>query len=367
MSANASDFGVPAAPATRSLGERLRLPLMLTGVIVVAAGAGYVYLTGGRYMSTDDAYIQGGMASVSSSVAGRVIEVKVRDNQLVHNGDILFQIDPTPYQVAVEEARARLGSARLEITSLKSDYRQQGALVQSAQDSVHFAQTEYDRQMHLLASGISSQAQFDRASHELDAARQQLASAQQHMASVLATLGGNPEFPVDQHPSVQQAQAALDRAVLLMSYTSVRAHSDGIVTKVEQLQVGDYINPGNAMFSLMSTHDLWVEANFKENQLTWMRPGQSATVDIDAYPVRPFHAHVVSLSPGTGSQFSALPPENATGNWVKVVQRLPVRLEIDDPDPAMPLRSGLSATVEVDTEHHRRLFGGSPAAADGAR
>ncbi|MBL6751578.1 MAG: HlyD family secretion protein [Nevskia sp.] len=334
---------------------------MLAGVVVVVGGGGLVYLTGGRYMSTDDAYLQAGMTSVSSSVPGRVIEVKVHDNQFVHDGDVLFQIDQAPYKVAVAEAQAKLGSARLQVNAQKSAYRQQMANVRQAQDAVTFAQREYDRQKHLLASGISSQAQFDRASHELESAHQQVVSAQQQLAGILAMLGGDADIAVDDHPSVQQAKAELDRTQLLLAYTSVRAHSDGIVTKVEQLQVGDYINPGNAMFSLMSPH-VWVEANFKEDQLTWMRPGQKATVDIDAYPIRKFHAHVASVSPGTGSQFSALPPENATGNWVKVVQRLPVRLEIDDPDPAMPLRSGLSAVVEVDTGHRRKLFGGSPAA-----
>src|ERR1043166_5059061 len=170
-------------------------------------------------------------------------------------------------------------------------------------------------------------------------------------------LGCDATADLDNHPAVLEAKAALDKAELELSYTRIVAPDDGIVTKVEQLQVGDYINAASPVFALLSTHDVWIEANFKEDQLTHMRPGQPATIEIDSYPGRVFHAHVESVAPGTGSQFSALPAENATGNWVKVVQRLPVRLTLDDVDASTPLRSGLSATAKGDTEHSRKLFG----------
>ncbi|MGH8232131.1 MAG: HlyD family efflux transporter periplasmic adaptor subunit, partial [Steroidobacteraceae bacterium] len=187
------------------------------------------------------------------------------------------------------------------------------------------------------------------------------ASAQQQVGSVLALLGGNPDLPLDQHPVVMQAQAALDRAELQLSYTVIRAPDEGVAAKVEQLQVGDYINASTPVFGLVSTRDILVEANFKEDDLTYMRAGQSAEVRIDAYPGHRFKARVASLSPGTGAQFSLLPPENATGNWVKVVQRVPVRLQLQASDfgEATPLHTGLSAEVTVDTGHRRHLFGGS--------
>jgi membrane fusion protein (multidrug efflux system) len=334
-------------PAT--LREKLRLPLMALGVVVVIAGALYFWITGGRYMSTDDAYVQAARATISSNVAGQVVEIKVHDNQRVHRGDVLFRLDDKPYLIAVQSAEAKLGSARLQLNAGKSTYRQQQAALRTAQDTLAYQQKEYARQKSLLASGISSQAQFDQAQHALDTAQQQLASAQQQLASVLAMLDGKPDIDPAQHPSVQAAQAELDRAKLNLSYTTITAPDDGIVAKVEQLQAGDYINAANPVFALISTRDVWIEANFKEDQITHMRAGQTASVKIDTYPDHHFTAHVVSMAPGTGSQFSALPAENASGNWVKVVQRVPVRLELDQHDDNLPMHTGLSAIVEVDT------------------
>ncbi|MDB5973035.1 MAG: multidrag resistance protein [Hydrocarboniphaga sp.] len=347
----------------KTLGERLRVPLMIAGVLVVAVFALAMYLLGGRYMSTGNAYVQAARASISSNVAGQVAEIAVHDNQPVHRGDVLFKLDDQPYRIAVDAAQAKLGSARLQVGAGKAAYRQQMASVRSAQATLAYEQSELERQKKLLASGISSQAQFAKAQNALDTARQQLIAAQQQADSVLAMLAGNPDLDPDQHPSVLQAKAELDRALLNLSYTTIKAPDDGIVTKVEQLQVGDFINPASPVFALMSTRDVWVEANFKEDQLTYMRPGQTATVEIDTYPGRRFDAKVASVAPGTGSQFSALPPENATGNWVKVVQRVPVRLRLEPAGNSdLPLSSGLSATVEVDTGHSRTALGGAQAA-----
>ncbi|MGH8539217.1 MAG: HlyD family secretion protein [Stenotrophobium sp.] len=348
--------------STPTRGERLRLPLMLLGILIVAAGALYYWITGGRYISTDDAYVQAAQASISSNVAGRVSEIDVRDNQRVRRGDVLFRLDDQPFRIAVSAAEAKLGSVRLQIGAGKATYRQEQAALRSAQDSLAFRQKEYARQKTLLASGISSQAQFDQAQHALETARQQVVSAQQQLASVLTMLGGNPDIDPDQHPLVQEAQAELDRAKLNLSYATITAPGDGIVAKVEQLQVGDYINAASPVFALISSRDVWVEANFKEDQITHMRAGQPATVKIDTYSGKTFKARVASISPGTGSQFAALPAENATGNWVKVVQRLPVRLELENPDPGLPMHAGLSATVEVDTGADRKQSGQRTAA-----
>jgi membrane fusion protein (multidrug efflux system) len=347
---------VRTAPDLRS---RLRLPLMLLGPLLVIIGAAYFYFTGGRYESTDDAYVQTAHVDVSTNVAGRVMELAVRDNQTVHKGDLLFRLDDAPFRIAVEEAAAQLSSARLQVETLKANYRQRQAELTSALDTQAFQQREYDRQQRLLGSGIASQTQVDHALHARDEARTQVAGVQQQIGAVAASLGGNPNIAPDRHPLVQQAQATLDKAKLNLSYTVIAAPSDGVVTRVEQLQVGSYINASAPVFALVSTRDIWIEANFKEDQLTHMRPGQQASVQVDSYPGRSFEGKVASVSPGTGSQFSVLPPENATGNWVKVVQRLPVRVELDHPDPAYPLHGGLSATVSVDTRHQRHLFGSS--------
>ena len=332
--------------------------VVIGAAAVAAVGFGIYWYGTGRYLqSTDDAYVQAARASISSNVAGQVAEIAVHDNQQVHRGDLLFRLDDAPYRIAVEEAQAKLGTAIMQVSAGKAAYRQQLASLGNAQATLAYQEKEYARQQKLLASGIASQAQFDSAQHGLDAARQQLAATRQQADSVLAMLAGKADVDPAQHPAVQQAQAELDRAQLNLSYTRITAPDDGIVTKVEQLQVGDHIAAGNPAFALISTRDVWVEANFKEDQLTHMRPGQPAEVDIDTYSSHRFKAHVASIAPGTGSQFSALPPENATGNWVKVVQRLPVRLQIDDADPSLPLHTGLSATVKVDTGHQRHLFG----------
>jgi membrane fusion protein, multidrug efflux system len=349
----------PAITRRRSWRQRLRLPLMLLGPVVVLLAGAYWFLTTGRYISTDDAYVDAARVSISNEVSGRVAEIDVRDNQRVTAGQVLFTLDQRPFQIAVEEAKAQLAAERLQIEAMKATYQQKKADAAATEATLVYQQRELERQQRLLTSGTASQSQYDQSNHAYKIAREQLASKEQDVASTLASLGGDPDIPVAQHPMVQHAQSALDRAELNLSYTVVRAPEAGIVTKVDQLQVGDWVqgvNTGSmptALFSLVSTKHLWVTANFKETELTHMRAGQTATVAIDTYPDVPFTAKVQSLSPGTGLTFSLLPAENATGNWVKVVQRLPVRLSFDQLDPNHPLAAGFSATVEVDTGYRR--------------
>lgn len=348
---------VPASPpAQGSSSRRLRTPLLLAAPVVALIAALFFYLSGGRYEDTDNAYLQSGQVSVSPNVAGRVIAVDVRNNQQVRAGTILFRIDPAPYQAAVDEAAAQLAAAETEVGSLRANYRQGASELAAAGDKLHFAEREAARQKELLAEGISSQAQYDQAVLAARTASQQIQTTIQQNASIQASLAGDIARPVSQQPGVRRAQAALDRARLNLGYTIVRAAQDGMVTKVDQLQVGDYVSASRPVFTLVGDR-LWVEANFKENQLRYMRLGQPATIKVDAFPDLHLTARVTSFSPGTGNSFSVLPAENATGNWVKVVQRLPVELTIDNVPGDIPLHAGLSVEATVDTGHKRHLLG----------
>jgi membrane fusion protein (multidrug efflux system) len=322
---------------------------MLGGTAAIVLVAAYYFLFPGRYESTDDAYVNAATVAISTNVPGRVVALEVHDNQRVERGQVLFRLDDRPYRIAVEEARAKLGAARLEVEALKAKRLQKVSELHAAQETLAYEESEAKRQQRLRASGISSQAEVERAVHARDAAAQAIAAAQQEIASITAELGGDPSIDPAKHPRVEQAQAALDRAELDLSHTVIEAPDDGIVTQVEKLQVGDYVNEAAPVFALIAIRDAWVDANFKEVQLAEMRAGQPATVEIDAYGDKVFRGHVASFTPGTGAKFSALPAQNATGNWVKVVQRLAVRIEIDDADGDHPLYAGLSATVKVDT------------------
>jgi membrane fusion protein (multidrug efflux system) len=342
----------PAASPSKNWFGRNRRLLLIGGPVVIIVVALVFYLMTGRYVSTDDAYIQAARVDISTEVSGRIRDIDVHDNQFVHKGDVLFHLDTPAFNIAVADARAQLAAALLKVPSLRAAYRQRLADEAAARSTLDYDRRELARQTQLEAQGISSRAQLDQAKNNFQSAEQQLAAAQQQTASALAELAGNADAAPDSLPLVKQAQAALDHALLQLSYTVVHAPMDGIVAKVDQIQVGDHVNAATPLFALVSAKDLWVEANFKETDLTYMRPGQRATFSVDAYPGRTFTGHVLSTSPGTGSSFSLLPPENASGNWVKVVQRLPVRLSIDD-NQGVPLAAGMSVEVSVDTQHSR--------------
>jgi membrane fusion protein (multidrug efflux system) len=350
---DANEHGEETNRLRRMGTRRQRLLLLIAGPLLVLAVAAYLYLSGGRYASTDDAYVKADKISVSADVGARVVEVDVGDNQPVKAGDVLFKLDDSSFRIALEHAQANLAAVRLQVDGLKASYRQRQADTKAAIDTLAYRQREFDRQEQMLAGHVTSQARFDEAKNNLDVARQQVAGNQQQLANVLASLANDPDIETDKHPLVQQAQAQVDQAALDLSHTVIAAPADGIVTKVANLPVGEYLNASVPAFSLISTSNIWIEANFKETDLTHMLPGDKATVDVDTYPDKTFTAHVESIGAGTGSEFSVLPPQNATGNWVKVVQRIPVRLVIDNPDPARPLRAGMSATVEVDTGYSR--------------
>ncbi len=346
-----------AAPTLAKLKQpkTLRRVLLTAGPALVAAGALFVYVTGGRYISTDDAYVHAGKLTVATDVSGIVSDVAVRESQKVEKGQVLFTLDQEPFRIALEGAEANLGTVRNQLITLQATYRQKQAQIEQARTDVALYEANYERQQDLLKSGAVSQAAFDQAKRDLDSARDHVTMAQHDAEATLAQLGGNAEAPIEQNATYLAAKAQVDKAQRDFRRTTVLAPIPGIVTNVDALQVGEYLPAAQAAFSLVSSADVWIEANPKESDLTYLKPGASAVVTIDAYPGREWQATVSSLSPATGTEFSVLPAQNATGNWVKVVQRVPIRLAVQMPADAPPLRTGMSATVEIDTGHRRAL------------
>jgi membrane fusion protein (multidrug efflux system) len=327
---------------------RLRWPLMLGGPLLILAIVAYFVLTGGKTQSTDDAYVQVGKAPISASIAGRVIEIDVKENQIVRKGQVLFRLDPIDLQAAADRADAELAAARLQVVSLRNAYDQQKLVLASDQTTQAYSRKEAGRQRALVGAGVASEQQATEAAHAADLADAAVAVARQQVATALANLGPALSNP-DAYPAVLQAKAARAAVAIDLAHTVIIAPMDGIVTRVDQLQLGAYVNASQTAFWLLSG-DPWVAANFKEDQLGKMRVGQHATIEIDALGGRKFDGHVESFSPGAGDSFSPLPAQNATGNWIKVVQRLPVRIAFDKAPPDVAARAGLSAKVTVDVQ-----------------
>jgi membrane fusion protein (multidrug efflux system) len=327
--------------------RRWRWPLIVGGPLLMLAVVGYFVLTGGRTETTDNAYVQIAKTPVSPSIGGRIVALYVHENQVVRRGQVLFRLDARDFQTSADAAAAQVAAAELQLNAQRAAYAQRQASVEGARETLAYAIREAARQRALAAAGVASQQQADQAQHGVQQAREALATAGQDRAQVLANLGGNPDLPPSAAPAVQQAKAQLERARLNVSYTTVTAPADGIVTRVEQMAVGSYLNPAQTAFYLLSGKP-WIEANFKEDQLAKMKVGQPVKIKVDAFPNADIRGHVASFSPGTGQAFSALPAQNATGNWVKVVQRLPVRIAFDGTPPEMASRAGLSAKVTVD-------------------
>ena len=344
----------PAAKPVRKRGS-LRGILLIAGPLLVIAGALYFYLTGGRFASTDDAYVKADIVSVATDVSGIVAKVDVHNDQHVKAGDVLFRIDDAPYRIALEGAQAQLGATANQIDGLKAQYRQQLAAVANAQTDVAYYQLGIQRQSELASRAVASQATLDQARHDYRAAQDRMAMAQRQADSVLAQLGGDASKPTQEISQYLQAKAQVDKAQRDVNQTIVRAPVDGIVTNVDTLQPGNFLQASQPGMSLVASDHVWVEANLKETDLTYIRPGDPAEISVDAYPGTEWKASVDTVSPATGAQFAVLPAQNSSGNWVKVVQRLPVRLKIQSNENAPPLRAGMSVVVDIDTGHQRTL------------
>ena len=332
----------------RRFARRRRRVLAIAGPLLVLLAAALWVALNSHFMSTENAAIAAARVPISSSVTGRVISVEVQENQHVKAGQPLFRLDPDDFAVALEQARSKLDSARIQVATLQENYKQSAAGARAAAETVRFAASELRRQKELVDAGVVSAMSYDEARHQYDLAVGRSQEASKAASAALAALGGDADRPIERHPLVSQAKAELLRAELNLERAAVLAPSDGIVTHVHQLQPGTYVTTGQTLFWMISGEP-WVEANFKEDQIGKLELGQPAEVKVDALPGRVFKAHIESFSPGTGSSFAMLPPENATGNWVKVVQRVPVRLKLESDDALVLLQPGLSAHVKVDT------------------
>jgi len=348
-SAPAPQAAAPEAPARKKGGSR-RLILMVAVPLVLIVAGGYFYLNGGRYEDTDNAYVQQAKVSLSADISGRITAVNVGENQPVKAGTVLFNIDPQPYQIALDQANAALASARVNVAQLKVAYGTAQAQLKSAQATLLIRQAAFDRQNALVQQGVNSSSTLDDTKLSLQTAQTAVDLANQQVAAAAAALGGDPNIDTDKHPAVLAAQAAAEQAQRNLSKTTVIAPADGIVANVASLNAGQFVAAGTAIASLVETDGTWVEANFKETQLGDIKVGQPASVGVDAFPGK-VQGIVESLGAATGSEFSLIPAQNATGNWVKVVQRIPVRIKLPAGTDGTLFKTGMSATVTVDTGH----------------
>lgn len=343
---------VQSPPKARRLGRPV---LMFGGIAVVAIGAAVAWLNGGRYVSVDDAYVGAAKLIVSTDVSGIVERIDVREGQVVKTGDVLFRLDPHQFRIALDKAEAGLAETRLTLEAMRQDYKRIESDIAAQQAVVDQARAQFDRYSALLRSNNVSAAAYDQAKFALDAAESKLASLRQEAEVQLVKLGGQADTDIEKHPQFLQAQAEVAEARRELDHTVVRAPFDGVVTQVDQLQPGQFLAANTAAFGLVGGSGLWVDANAKETDLTYVKPGDPVSIAVDTYPGHVWTGHVESISPASGASFSVLPAQNASGNWVKVVQRIPVRIAVEQQPDDPPLRVGMSVVADIDTGHQRGL------------
>ncbi|HVH83984.1 MAG TPA: HlyD family secretion protein [Steroidobacteraceae bacterium] len=333
----------------------LRRVLFLLLPIALIAGS-YWYVTGGRVMSTDDAFVEAEKVGVSTDVSGIVKEIDVSENQRVDAGQVLYRLDDLPFRLALQRAEAQAGIVRNDLNALKANYQDMQAQIRQAQYDIEYYDREFRRQQMLVIRSVVSQASFDTARRNLQNAQQKLASLNQQLAAIAANLNSDPSIPVEKHPRYLDALAQRDEAARQLDHTVVKAPFAGTVTNVPSIAPGKYLQASTTAFYLVATDHVWVDSNPKETELTYVHPGQPVAVIVDMYPGIEWHGTVESISPAAAQEFSLLPAQNTSGNWVKVVQRIPMRVRVDTSDKSLPpLRAGMSVEVDVDTGHTRGL------------
>lgn len=332
----------------------LRTTLLAVGPIAAVVVGLYIYMSSGRYVTTENAYVKTELITVTAEVSGRVVEVMIADNQRVARGDVLFRIDPGRFEVERNRLAAELAAARSRVEALRARYRTKLAELAAAESDLGFLKDELGRSERLRSNGTIAETRLLEVRREVARAVTAIQVTREEITEALVGLGGDPDLPADRHPDVLRATAALHRAELDLASTVVRAPANAVAANV-RLQAGEFVTAATPVLSLVSTEGHWVEANLKETDLTNLLVGQEAVLTIDAYPDVEWKATVASLSPATGAEYALLPPQNASGNWVKVVQRVPVRLQIEMPEGAPPLRAGMSVAVSIDTKWERPL------------
>ncbi|GAA0716747.1 HlyD family secretion protein [Dokdonella soli] len=333
-----------------------RTLMWIAGPALVLGIGGWLYVTSGRYASTDNAYVQADHVTIAPQIGGRVVEVDVRENQAVKKGDVLFRIDAEPLEIAVARMQAQVESVKSLLDAARSGYRSAQADQRSAAADLVYKQQQFERMKELRGRGLVAQQALDTAANDLAAARAKQDSNNAAVSKAQNMLGGLPETPDEQLAGYKLALAQLAQAKLDLGHAVVRAPMDGTIGKTT-LQPGDFLGTGQAAMPLVAD-TLWVDANFKETDLTHVRVGQPATIEVDTFPGKKWQARVASISPASGAEFSVLPAQNATGNWVKIVQRIPVRLVIEEPNhDGMILRSGMSTNVDIDTGRQNSILG----------
>jgi len=345
----------PGNPPPAKRRQRLRWALLALLPLALLAG-GYWYVVGGSVMSTDDAYVEADKVGISTDVSGIVQQVDVAENQQVPAGQVLYRLDPRQFQIALDNAKANLAETALTIESMKREYRRLLSDIDTEQAQVDLDQVTFDRDAALLKSDAVSKANYDQARFGLQADKSKVVSLKQEAEVQLAKLGGSPDIPAVQHPQYLQAKAQVDEAQRQLDDTVVKAPFTGVVTNVPSIAPGKYLQASTTAFYLVATDHVWIDSNPKETELTYVRPGQPVTVTVDTYPDRQWHGTIESISPAAAQEFQLLPAQNTSGNWVKVVQRVPMRVRVDTSDRGQPpLRAGMSVEVDVDTGHARGL------------